>query len=282
MKRHTFHAMGTTFIVVGPDEQNLRSARRRIEAVEAVCTRFDPTSELSRLNQAPAGHVATSSDILAVLRVAETLRDRTDGLFDPAVGANVIAWGYDRTFTEINSRTTHPKLDFHGGWATTSNGVVREPGVRLDLGGIAKGWVCDQIVEAGLAVLASAGGDMRSASADTIAELIDPALDVVAARIPVGVGAAATSSTWRRSWMAGDTRAHHVIDPTTGAPAISPIVTATVTAATAAEAEAGSKAVMLQGVDGLAWCDSADWLTGAAAIWDTGAVYATRSLKVAA
>ena len=123
---------------------------------------------------------------------------------------------------------------------------------------------------------------MRSASAETIAELADPQLGTVAARVSVGVGALATSSVAKRRWQVGSGYAHHIIDPRTGAPAASPIVAASVTAATAVAAEAAAKCVLLMGTRGLAWADQQDWIRGAVAFWDTGAVFATRSVELAA
>lgn len=280
MIRTTFPAMGTTIILVGRDQARLDRARARILEIEAVCTRFDDTSELSRLNRRPAGHVELSPLLRDVLTVAADLEEKTGGIFDPAVGERVIAWGYDRTYEQVRDVPIAPEATEQGTWFVTSSGVHREPGVTIDLGGIAKGWACDQVVEAGLVELASAGGDMRSTHADAIAELIDPAGSTVAARIDVGVGAVATSSTYNRSWSAGDIAAHHIIDPATGRPAATPVVTSTVTAATAAEAEAAAKTALILGTEGLAWCDRTAWVRGGAAIWNTGAVYATGSLDL--
>ena len=59
------------------------------------------------------------------------------------------------------------------------------------------------------------------------------------------------------------------------APASTPVVSATVVADTAVEAEAGAKAVVLMGVNGLAWADQQDWIRQAAVIWHDGTVYGT-------
>ncbi len=67
--------------------------------------------------------------------------------------------------------------------------------------------------------------------------------------------------------------AHHIIDPRTMRPAITPVVSASVIAETAAEAEAGAKAVLIMGTDGLKWADSQEWITQAIVVWHDGNVY---------
>jgi thiamine biosynthesis lipoprotein ApbE len=59
-------------------------------------------------------------------------------------------------------------------------------------------------------------------------------------------------------------------------PADSPVVSASVVASTAVEAEAGAKAVLFHGVDGLAWADRQPWIRRAIVIWHDGCVYANR------
>jgi thiamine biosynthesis lipoprotein len=80
----------------------------------------------------------------------------------------------------------------------------------------------------------------------------------------------------------GGREVSHLIDPRTRAPVESPVLSATVLAETAVEAEAGAKAVLLLGEDGLAWADGRDWISGALVVWHDGAVYATTGIELAA
>jgi len=152
--------------------------------------------------------------------------------------------------------------------------LTMAPDTSLDLGGFVKGWTCDQVVESGAATLASAGGDLRSRDAGLVVDVLD-ANDTVATRVHLGVGAFATSSVSKRRWQVADTTAHHIIDPRAMAPSRGPVVSASVAADTAIEAEAGAKAVLLQGVDGLAWADRQPWIRFAMAIWNDGNIYGT-------
>jgi thiamine biosynthesis lipoprotein ApbE len=65
-------------------------------------------------------------------------------------------------------------------------------------------------------------------------------------------------------------------------PVETPIVSATVVAETATEAEAGAKAVLILGVEGLAWAATQPWISGALAFWEDGSVYATPGLGLVA
>ena len=204
----------------------------------------------------------------------------TGYLVDPAVGGLVSAWGYDRTFPSVVDLADPPVAhDTRSWWHTEGFTLWKAPGLRFDLGGIAKGWTADLAVELGLATIVNAGGDLRSNDADAEVDIEDPWGNVVAT-IPLGRRALATSSTTRRRGKVAGRDAHHLIDPRTAAPAVTPILSATVVADRAAIAEAGAKAVLLHGQDGLSWADDQDWIDGALAIWNDGSVFATGSLEV--
>jgi thiamine biosynthesis lipoprotein len=223
------------------------------------------------------------SPLLAgALEAASRGRALTGGLVDAAVGRAIRAWGYDRSFAEVRGLAAAPSAFPEAApWEIRDAVLRRPPGTLLDLGGVAKGWTCDRAVEAGLAAVVSAGGDVRSAHEGTLVEILGIGGET-AARLHLGVGALATSSSLRRRWEAGGQAAHHLIDPRTMAPAVSPVVSATAVAATAVEAEAGAKAILLLGAEGLAWADRQAWLRGALAVWHDGSVFATTRTEVAA
>ena len=277
MNRCTFTAMGTTMIAHTDDPDGVRAA---VEGFEATFSRFRPDSELQRLNAHGASGIRVSPAMLDVLRAAEAARTRTGGLVDVGMGAAMEAWGYDVSFPDMTQRRVSPDAVAPPEWSLHDDVVRVGPGTKIDLGGIAKGWTCDRIVESGLATIMSAGGDLRSVDPALVVDIEDEPGDVVA-EVPVGVGALATSSTTRRRWRVGDVEAHHLMDPTTGRPAVTPIRTASVVADTAVEAETAAKAVLLLGADGLAWADRQPWIRRALVVWHDGSVYATSEDRAA-
>lgn len=245
MVTRTFRAMGTTVelrvdALPGPDvDAALGRAVGVFGGIERTCSRFDHTSELSRLNASGAARV---SPVLAELvRLALDARERTDGLFDPTVHDAVVAAGYDRTFEEIEATEERPPAPVGGGVELDGDRVVLEPGARIDLGGIAKGYAVDNACDVLAAVgpcLVDAGGDIRVRGRWAVAVEDGPTLELADAAV-------ATSGRDRRAWQAGSIAAHHLIDPRTGRPSITETLRATVVAATAVEAEVLAKAAFL-------------------------------------
>lgn len=121
----------------------------------------------------------------------------------------------------------------------------------LDLGGIAKGWAVDGVLQwlldnGARDAVVDGGGDIAAAGTSCIVGVGDHLVANVAQR------AVATSSTRRRRWRAtfsdsawGGAELHHLIDPRTGWPTTSAIDTASVIAADAATADALATAVMV-------------------------------------
>jgi thiamine biosynthesis lipoprotein len=276
----SFRSMGTEIAVCAPTLSEAEGERvaRAVAAIfaenEARFSRFRSDSELSRLN-AVAGPTVVSAELFDVLRSARRYFDLTGGVFDPTVGAALVALGYDRPFSpgaldrrsaaDPTRRCSFADVALDAATRT----VTKPPHVRLDLGGIVKGRTVDEAA----AVLprpgaVDAGGDaaVRDGDAngdDWIIEVEDPR-DARRALLGLKVRdrAVATSGTNRRRWKVGGRPAHHLIDPRTGQPACSDLAQVTVVAATAELAEVLAKSAcilgsvqgtrLLAGVDGVA------------------------------
>jgi thiamine biosynthesis lipoprotein len=248
MLQRAFRAMGTEvelLLDVGPSLEAL-SAFDDVEAefhrLEKVFSRFDPDSELSRLNA--RGNAAASDDLRGVVRQALAARTRTGGLFDPTVHAALVGCGYDRSFELVGSSSQAPDGVPGCGGAVFLEGerIVLDPGVTLDLGGIAKGYAvdraCDLLAATG-PCLVNAGGDLAvRGGAWPIAIEGGPTLELSS-------GAIATSGRDRRCWQQGGSPMHHLIDPRTSRPAETELLRVTVAAGCAAEAEVLAKAAFL-------------------------------------
>jgi FAD:protein FMN transferase len=255
VSRHAFRAMGTTVELHldaegAAAEAVLRSAEAELARLEALLSRFLPGSELSRLNR--FGELAPGPDLLAVTEAALAARDLTAGRFDPTVHDAVVAAGYDRTFelvaAGVPARAAVAAACGGGVEIDPASGRIRlEPGVRLDLGGIAKGYAADRALE----ILGEAGPALVDAGGDVA---------VTGRPWPVGVetpdgtitlelehGALATSGRDRRRWQAPDGERHHLIDPSTGLPAEGDLLRVTAVATTAVDAEVLAKALFLAG-----------------------------------
>jgi thiamine biosynthesis lipoprotein len=266
MARSGFESMGTSVSLLLPIVRAAEAdAVRRIFADwHAVCTRFDPDSELSRLNRAAGTPFVVSELLLRVLTTARQAARATDGLFDPTLLGPLEAIGYDRDFASIADGVAAPREDVRnatGGWrAMTLDPATRivclPPGSGLDLGGIAKGMAVDD------AISFLAGRGVTSTAVDAGGDLAVLGLPPGGRAWPIAVdgpdgphlvslpsGALATSSTARRRWRQGPLERHHLVDPRTGLPSEAPVWSVTVAAPSCTQAEVAAKAAFLLGPD---------------------------------
>jgi FAD:protein FMN transferase len=299
--------MGTTVSVhlaVEPDHepeaQDIATACMEwLHEVDKHLSRFRPESELCQLNRSSGHWFSASSLLYAAVAEAVNAADASDGLFDPTLLTRLEALGYDRDFDQIAQRevtaTAEPEATpAGGGWRDIELDArhrrIRLPtGIRLDLGGIAKGWAADVALERFCGpcpgALVNVGGDLRAHGGPQPGEgwavgILGPGRpenssgQQQVATITFSRGGLATSGALKRWWYAGGTRRHHLLDPRTGLPALlwvdgsqaderdssAPLLaTATALAATAARAEVAAKVALLRGLPAALERVEADW-----------------------
>jgi thiamine biosynthesis lipoprotein len=258
----TFRAMSTDVAVIAPgrDERALADEVARVFAAsERRFSRFRADSELSRLNRSDGPFVASPELFDALVR-ARAHVVATGGWFDPAIGAALIAAGYDRSFAPgaldrdaIAGAPRGPSfLALTLDPATRT--VVRPRALHVDLGGLVKGRTVDEAAAlAGAPLAIDAGGDAMLVGDGPdgdgwIVDVEDPAdARRVIVSLRVRDRAVATSAPNRRRWRVGDGVAHHLIDPRTRAPARSDLAQVTVIAPTAEQADVLAKSAFLLG-----------------------------------
>jgi FAD:protein FMN transferase len=250
MERRTFHAMGTDIelLVDASDaETALDAAEAEFHRLERLLSRFLDDSELSRLNR--NGWIDAGPDLLRVVTLALEGRAKSDGRFDPTVHDAVVGAGYDRSFERVarDSVTSAAPAPANGRVDVSGSCIRLACGVRLDLGGIGKGYAAERAAEL-LAVagpcLVNAGGDVATrggawpVGVETTAEPLT--LELSSAGL-------ATSGRDRRRWRRNGREVHHLIDPATGEPAESDVLRVTVVADDAVDAEVKAKSLFLAG-----------------------------------
>ena len=248
MQRDEFRAMGTTItVLVDADDADLSAARGEFERLEQIMSRFRPDSELSRLNE--DGTIDASQELAEVVALAVEARAATGGRFDPTVHDALVAAGYDRTFDEIapdGPATT--AVQCGGEVSVHGRRITLGDGVRIDLGGIGKGFAAERVAQL-LALqgpaLVDAGGDIAvrgRPEGGTWPVAVDEHLT-----LGLDAGAIATSGVDRRRWVRGGAERHHLIDPSTGLPSTTDLVRVTACAADAVQAEVLAKTLLLAG-----------------------------------
>lgn len=253
-----FRAMGSACqVVVVGDAQLLAVARARVEALEALWSRFLPASEVSALNAA-AGHArpVSAETYELVSRAVEGWR-RTGGAFDPTLLGDVVRAGYDRSYDDVSGAPGVSALHRDAGGIELDEvaRTVRLPaGVGLDPGGIGKGLAADVVVRELLAAGAegacvNVGGDVRVAGTGPdgrwLVAVEHPGSAAPVAVVALADGAVTTSTTRLRTWVSGGEERHHLVDPATGRPYAGRTVAVSVVAGEAAWGEVVSKAALL-------------------------------------
>ncbi|MDJ0794472.1 MAG: FAD:protein FMN transferase [Woeseiaceae bacterium] len=246
------------------------AGRRALEEVFDEASRIDrlmstykDASEISKINREAANQATVaSSEMFTLLGRALEISELTDGAFD--ITYDSVGQHYDfreRQRPDDDTVATEVvNIDYrlvHLDEETLTVGFGR-PGVRINLGGIAKGYV----VERGVEILRSrgiehaavtAGGDTRllgdRRGRPFMVGIRDPRKDgEVAIRVPLEDEAISTSGDYERFFDEDGVRYHHIISPATGEPAAG-VHSATVFGPDAVITDALSTSVFVMGVE---------------------------------
>jgi thiamine biosynthesis lipoprotein len=243
LARHEFSQphMGTTFRVVlyaSSGEQAARAAQAafaRVAALDAVLSDYKPESELSALGRRAGGPpVVVGQDLWRVLWAAQEWARRSGGAFDVTVGPVVQLWRRARrigarpaeaALASARGRVGHDKLQLDVAARTAR---LVEAGMRLDVGGIAKGFAADEAQAVlrthGISrALVAAGGDVvvsgpppdRAGWSVEIA-LAAPLHDPAALPLELRDTAVSTSGDAEQFVTLDGVRYSHIVDPRTG------------------------------------------------------------------
>ena len=260
-----FFAMDTVMQLraYGPAaEDALAQAEAEIYRLEGVLSCRDEQAALARLNETGGG--TAGEETAALLQTALTLREQTGGAYDPALGALSEAWGFSTGAYRVPEPDALAEaMQSSGAGLVQLDGisVTLTNGAQLDLGGIAKGYAADllraQLEKEGVtSATLDLGGDVfvmgrKTDGSDWRIAVKDPAdtesyLGVVSAADKFIV----TSGVYERYFEENGVRYHHILDPKTGCPAESGLVSVTVLCENGAWADALSTACFVLGPDG--------------------------------
>lgn len=204
----------------------------RIADLDRMMSDYRPDSELRQLSAARGAWQTVSPELYVVLDRAVEIARATDGAFDPTVGPLVLLWREARRTARMPDASAIARARETVGWQRIEfdrpRGAVRlnHPDMRLDLGGIAKGYILDEALRtlrgAGVGrALIEAGGDIvvGDAPPDRDGWRIDAvgADSEFAARAAKLTNAALATSGPSAQFVEIDgVRYSHVVDPRTG------------------------------------------------------------------
>jgi len=207
-----------------------------IRRLEEILSTWIPTSELSRVN-ASAGltPVHVSPETLTVVQHAMQVAEMTGGGFNIAIGPAVDAWNVvegQRIPTESELDALRPLVNLQSVYADDRAKTIflEKPGMRIDVGGIGKGYAADQAVDALRKAGAIAGVVALSGDIKTFGRLPDGKMFPIGIQHPREDGsvlvwidlqdeAISTAGDYERFFERNGVRYHHILDPRTLQPA---------------------------------------------------------------
>ncbi len=251
------------------DTEVLDRVYQRLFDIEKTMSKTIPTSDISRINKnAGQDYVRVNKDTYEVIERAFDFAQLTEGSFDPTIGPLVDLW---KITESEDSRTWLPDDDEIKRMASLvdyrevdlKNGEVylRKPNMKLDLGGIAKGYGADEarriIREQGVeSALVDLGGNIYAVGEKPNGDAWkigiknpDAGPNDYLGIVSVKDRSVVTSGGYERYFEVGGKVYHHIINPKTGYPATSGIKSVSIISTSSTDGDTLATAVYVMGLD---------------------------------
>lgn len=289
----TFFAMDTVmdFQIYG-DTELLKNAEEIVTDLEKKVSVTDPDSEIYAINQQGAGTLTDEAEDL--MKVALSMCSRTDGMLDISIYPVVRAWGFTTGAYQIPEMETLQKLlplvDYTKIQYDSATGQVTIPeGMTIDLGSIAKGYAgqlaAQYLRDQGVtSALLNLGGNVQTIGSKPDGTpwsigIQDPMGSSPMMALSVSDQAVITSGGYERYFEQDGQTYWHIMNPATGRPARSGLLSVSVIGEQGSVCDALSTALFVMGLEKAArfWAASDDF--EAIFVTDTGEIYLTEGLK---
>lgn len=272
-KTRTVFALDTycTFTCWGVDELSLTAAETRLSELEKQFSVTEAESLVSRINRGE--NLPLTSELADVLATARRVSEESGGAFDVTVYPLVEAYGYYADDHRVPSDAELAAiLPLVGGDVYQNALLSLAQGQKLDLGGIAKGYIADVCAdflrdEGASGVLLSFGGNVCARGNKPDGSLFNVAVtdpedtSVYLGTLEFTDASLVTAGAYQRGFEENGVYYHHILDPKTGRPAQSGLLSATVLCKDGARADALATACFVLGEDGALslWRETGDF-----------------------
>ncbi|MBR1781465.1 MAG: FAD:protein FMN transferase [Oscillospiraceae bacterium] len=239
------------------------AAVEEIERLDALLSVGNPNSEISRVNETGSGTL--SEDTAVMLRKSLELYEGTGGRFDITVYPLMVLWGFtsgdfavpeEQQLQAVLAEVGSDRMRFDA----ASSELTLAPGQGIDLGGIAKGFTSDRLMELfaeyGLtSAIISLGGNVQLFGAkpdgsDWRCGIQDPFGDGLMGVLTARDCAVITSGAYERYFTGEDGQIyHHILDPKTGYPANRGLVSVTIVSESGMLADGLSTSCYVMGLE---------------------------------
>lgn len=252
-----------TVTLYGADDALLSDIWAACERYEKLLSKAVDGSDVSRINQANGQTVTVDAETWQILQEAKLLNERSGGAFAITIAPLTAQWdftgGTNRMPTEQERLAALPLVDDTQLVLGDGNTVTLPAGHQIDLGGIAKGYIADQVAKL---VQGRCSGAMLNFGGNVYAVGVKPngsayrvgiqdPLDPTGGN-PVGVvtvtdKSVVTSGIYERGFTVDGVRYHHILSPWTGLPADSDLASVTIVTESSMDADAWATACIVLG-----------------------------------
>lgn len=252
--------MGTFVEVISTDKKAAAIAFAEIKRIEDLLSKYKPDSEISRLNK--AGSLTASTETFYIIEKAKEFWQASDGAFDITVAPLVDLWGFtEKKYYLPKEEEVKNTLNLVGSDKIilhNENNMIefKTSGMKIDLGAIAKGYAVDcavkKLKETGIkSCLINAGGQIYAlgdkSGVPWKVAIQDPRKKGFIDYLELRDTAVATSGDYEQYFLQDKQRYAHILNPKTGYPADSGVISVTVTAPDGLTADALATAIFVLG-----------------------------------
>lgn len=288
VKVNSFRSMATSVIISHDicdsdkisNEDAVTRVKQIFEMVELTCSRFIPTSDISRINSAPSQAHTVNDLCRQAISEAYSAYLETDGLFDPRILRDLVNLGYETSWSDQKPTSRSQQNQLQRPPLPSWKPILDQDKISvgqypIDLGGIGKGlalrWAAESL-DGGVAnFIIEAGGDCICKGSPPNQKVWNVAIEnphddggLPIAVLGVSDYSVCTSSTSIRRWWRDGKAKHHLISPITGDSVSSGLACVSVAERDPASAEIWSKVLFIEGLNNI---NSRSNDLGLAVIW---------------
>ncbi|MCK9614874.1 MAG: FAD:protein FMN transferase [Candidatus Omnitrophica bacterium] len=270
MHKDKFVIAGTFLEVMSTDARASQIVYEEFKRLDKIFNFYDKNSEISRLNSTYNTPVKVSPELLEVLRLSQQLNQMTNGAFDVSYGSLYDFWKElikKGSIKELPSKETIDSIMKNCGMdkikidAADSTVTLQKEGLKIDLGAIAEGYMVDKAVIAlkkkGISsALINAGGDIYCLGTNRKnpwrVGIKNPSeIEGIIENEDLVDEAITTSGNYEQFFDLGGKRYSHIIDPRTGFPVATHVISASVITKNCTTADGLATAFFVGGISGV-------------------------------
>ena len=258
-------------------QETMDAASERCSYFESIFSRTIETSDIGRINAAEGTPVEVAAETADIITKALDYCERTEGRFDITIGAVSMLWDFKEGVVPAKKDLAEAikHIDYRNVQVNGTTITLLDPLAKLDLGGIAKGYIADDLCayfisqgcDSGLVNL---GGNTKTIGlkADGSAWRVgiqDPngAAGSVVAAVDSQDTSVVTSGLYERQFEKNGKKYWHILDPKTGYPVQTDLVSASIVSGASIDGDAFATSLFLMGHDdALAWIEGMADLEG--------------------